>query len=357
MTVIPLSGGSSAILSACPISDLSLRSKPMTFISVVTGCAGFIGSHLCERLLAENHQVIGVDCFTDYYDPGIKWRNLQGILTHPNFTLVESDISKLDCTQLLGNADYLFHQAAQAGVRSSWGQSFHQYTRCNIDATQNLLEAARKTNSLRRFVFASTSSVYGDAETFPTSETVAPRPVSPYGITKLAAERLGQIYHANFAVPFVALRYFSVYGPRQRPDMGFHKFIRAILVGKNIDIYGDGLQTRDFTYVSDIVEANLRAAMVTSRVEGEVINIGGGERAVLNNVLELLGELSGCSIQRNILPSQAGDARHTAADITKAQRLLDYSPRVTLAQGLAQQMVSLQVASPVLVLPSLSKVS
>jgi nucleoside-diphosphate-sugar epimerase len=314
----------------------------MTLLSVVTGCAGFIGSHLCERLLASNHQVIGVDCFTDYYDTKIKWHNLDYCLAHPNFELLQANLNDLDCVQLLHRTDYVFHQAAQAGVRASWGQSFHQYTRCNIDATQNLLEAARKAPSLRRFVYASTSSVYGNAERYPTSEMIAPHPVSPYGITKLAAERLGQLYQANYGVPFVALRYFSVYGPRQRPDMGFHKFIQAILAGKKIDVYGDGCQTRDFTYVSDIVEANLKAATTSNNVEGEVINIGGGERAVLNDVLALLGELSGCSVRRNVLPQQAGDARHTAADITKAQRLLDYSPRIHLAQGLAQQIVSLR---------------
>jgi nucleoside-diphosphate-sugar epimerase len=329
----------------------------MTFISVVTGCAGFIGSHLCERLLAENHRVIGVDCFTDYYDTQIKWHNLERSLAHPNFELIQADLNKLDCAKLLHTADYLFHQAAQAGVRSSWGQSFHQYTRCNIDATQNLLEAARHAPSLRRFVFASTSSVYGDAETFPTSEALAPRPVSPYGITKLAAERLGQLYQANFGVPFVALRYFSVYGPRQRPDMGFHKFINAILAGKKIDVYGDGCQTRDFTYVSDIVEANLKAATTPKSVEGEVINIGGGERAVLNDVLALLGELSGCSVRRNVLQQQAGDARHTAADITKAQGLLDYYPCVNLAQGLTQQIASLRSGLPVPALAVFSQAS
>ncbi|AGY56728.1 NAD-dependent epimerase/dehydratase family protein [Gloeobacter kilaueensis] len=325
----------------------------MTYQSVVTGAAGFIGSHLCERLLAEGHQVTGIDSFTDYYDPALKWRNLTTALAHPNFRLIQADLLDLDCAELLRDVDYLFHQAAQAGVRASWGANFHHYSHNNIDATQVLLEAARTSRQLRRFVFASTSSIYGDAETFPTAETVAPRPVSPYGITKLAAERLGQLYWENFGVPFVALRYFSVYGPRQRPDMGFHKFIRSILAGREIEVYGDGQQTRDFTYVLDIVEANLLAALATGPVGGEVINVGGGNRVVLSEVLDLLGSLTGLPVYRRQQNCQAGDARHTAADITKAQKLLGFAPRYDLALGLAHQIASLKPAGELVRVASL----
>jgi len=314
----------------------------MTLTSVVTGCAGFVGSHLTERLLAEGHRVIGVDCFTDYYSREVKLSNLAAALQHPNFRLIEADILALDWTALLPGVTFLFHQAAQAGVRASWGLSFGHYTRHNIDATQVLLEAARSTPGLRRFVFASTSSVYGDAETYPTPETLAPRPVSPYGITKLAAERLGQLYWRNFGVPFVALRYFTVYGPRQRPDMGFHKFIRAALDRRPLEIYGDGLQTRDFTYVEDIVEANLLAARCPGPIEGEVFNIGGGSRVALNVVLELIAHLSGESLHLAMQPRQPGDARHTAADIQKANHVLGYHPRRTLRTGLQHQIAWMQ---------------
>jgi len=304
--------------------------------SLVTGCAGFIGSHLSEKLLAEGHQVIGLDCFTSYYDRAIKERNLSIARSHPQFKFIDGNILEQDWPVLLEGVDYLFHQAAQAGVRSSWDQ-FPDYTTHNINATQVLLEAARFA-SLRRFIFASTSSIYGDAETYPTAETLAPRPVSPYGVTKLAAERLGQIYYQNFGVPFVALRYFTVYGPRQRPDMGFHKFIQAAFAGRPLQVYGDGLQTRDFTYIAEVVEANLRAALTDNPVNGEVINIGGGSRVVLKDVLKLIGDLTGYPVQQVHISPQAGDARHTAADITKARNLLDYNPQFSLVTGLKQQV-------------------
>lgn len=320
----------------------------MTPTSLVTGCAGFIGSHLSERLLSKGHRVLGLDCFTHYYDRATKERNLSVVRSHPRFSFIEGNILELDWSLLLDGVDYLFHQAAQAGVRSSWGNFFPDYTAHNLNATQVLLEAARSA-SLRRFVFASTSSIYGDAETYPTTETLAPRPVSPYGVTKLAAERLGQLYYQNFGVPFVALRYFTVYGPRQRPDMGFHKFIRAALAASPVQVYGDGLQTRDFTYVAEVVEANLQAALTHNSVDGEVINIGGGSRVVLKDVLDLIGELTGYPLQRIHIPSQAGDARHTAADITKARRLLGYDPQVSLAEGLKQQVTWLRESTATLV--------
>jgi len=305
---------------------------------VVTGCAGFIGSHLTEYLLAQGYYVVGVDCFTDYYNPALKRANLWMALKHPAFRLLEGDICNLDWFTLLEGVDFIFHLAAQAGVRASWGTSFKHYTNNNIEATQILLEAARSAPWLRRFVFASTSSIYGEAEAFPTAETVSPKPVSPYGITKLAAERLGQLYYGNYGVPFVALRYFSVYGPRQRPDMGFNKFVKAILAGKKIEVFGDGFQSRDFTYVTDIVTANLQAALTPNPVEGEVINIGGGSRVVLRDALDLMGSLMGTPVYRQYLPRQAGDALHTSADITKAQKLLGYQPQYDLEQGLKAEI-------------------
>jgi nucleoside-diphosphate-sugar epimerase len=310
----------------------------MRLTCLVTGCAGFIGSHLTEYLLSKGYDVIGVDCFTDYYNPSLKRQNLLTALKYPSFRLIEEDICHLNWSTLLEGVDYLFHLAAQAGVRASWGTSFKHYTYNNIEATQILLEAARSAPWLRRFIFASTSSIYGEAEAFPTAETLSPKPVSPYGITKLAAERLGQLYYSTYGVPFVALRYFSVYGPRQRPDMGFNKFAKAILAGKKIEVYGDGFQSRDFTYVADIVTANLQAALTPQPIEGEVINIGGGSRVVLQDALDLMGSLMGAPVYRQYLPRQAGDALHTSADITKAKRLLNYQPQYDLDQGLKAEI-------------------
>ncbi|TAE48569.1 MAG: NAD-dependent epimerase/dehydratase family protein, partial [Oscillatoriales cyanobacterium] len=227
--------------------------------NIVTGAAGFIGSNLVETLLNQGEQVIGVDEVNDYYNPELKRKNLAHFEKHPNFKLIEGNILSLDWKPLLANAEVIYHQAAQAGVRASWGYGFRSYTERNINATQVLLEAAKDAPQLKKFVLASSSSVYGNAETFPTSETACPQPVSPYGITKLAAERLASLYHHNFGVPATILRYFTVYGPRQRPDMAFHIFFKSILRGEAISIYGDGQQTRDFTFISDCVAANLAA--------------------------------------------------------------------------------------------------
>jgi UDP-glucose 4-epimerase len=232
--------------------------------------------------------------------------------------------------------DVIYHQAAQAGVRASWGQGFRSYTERNINATQVLLEAAKDSKYLKRLVFASTSSVYGDAETLPTHEEICPQPVSPYGITKLAAERLCGLYYKNFGVPYVALRYFTVYGPRQRPDMAFHKFFKSVIEDQPIPVYGDGQQTRDFTFISDAVAANLAAATVPEAI-GEIFNIGGGSRVVLTEVLDTMEEIVGKPIKRNHIEKAMGDARHTAADVSKAQRILGYQPQVSLKEGLFQE--------------------
>ncbi len=304
--------------------------------NIVTGAAGFIGSHLAETLLKKGEEVIGIDEFNDYYDPFFKNKNVSFLQSYDNFKLIEADIQFLDWNSLLQDVDVVYHQAAQAGVRASWGQGFRFYTERNISATQALLEAAKDAKNLKRLVYASTSSVYGDAETLPTSELVCPKPVSPYGITKLAAERLCGLYHKNFGVPFVALRYFTVYGPRQRPDMAFHKFFKAVIDDEAIPVYGDGLQTRDFTFVSDAVAANLAAATVDDAV-GEIFNIGGGSRVVLKEVLETMEEIVGKPIKRNHIEKAMGDARHTAADVSKAKKILGYQPQVSLREGLTRE--------------------
>ena len=308
---------------------------------IVTGIGGFIGSHLAESLLKKGYSVIGIDQFNDYYNPSFKRKNAEHLLQYPAFKLIEADIQALNWHELLKDVEIVYHQAAQAGVRASWGDGFRNYTERNINATQIMLEAAKETPSLKRFVFASTSSVYGNAETMPTPETICPQPVSPYGITKLAAERMCWLYLQNFGVPVTALRYFTVYGPRQRPDMAFHKFFKAAIVNEPISIYGDGQQTRDFTFVSDIIAANLLAGEVPEAI-GEVFNIGGGCRVVLADVLTTMEKIMGKPLQKNYIDRARGDARHTSADISKAKKILGYKPEVSLAEGLAQEWLWIQ---------------
>ncbi|MBK1989126.1 NAD-dependent epimerase/dehydratase family protein [Sphaerospermopsis aphanizomenoides BCCUSP55] len=303
---------------------------------IVTGAAGFIGSHLVNILLEQGEEVIGIDEFNDYYDPVLKRKNIATCQQSPNFTLIEGDIQFLDWSKIFPDVEVVYHQAAQAGVRNSWGKGFRAYTERNINATQVLLEAAKDAKNLQRLVFASTSSIYGDAETLPTNEEIAPKPVSPYGITKLAAERLCGLYYKNFGVPFVSLRYFTVYGPRQRSDMAFHKFFKAVLEDEAIPVYGDGQQTRDFTFVSDVIAANLAAATVPEAV-GEIFNIGGGSRVVLAQVLDTMEEIVGKPIKRNHIEKAMGDARHTAADVSKARNILGYQPQVSLREGLQKE--------------------
>lgn len=304
---------------------------------LVTGAAGFIGSHLCERLLDEGHEVIGLDAFVDFYPRSQKEANLGGLLSRQGFRLVEADLLRVNLAGLLDGIDVVFHQAAQPGVRGSWGKRFDEYLMNNVLATQRLLEAAKDQRAgLKRFVYASSSSVYGAVPTLPLAENAVPRPFSPYGVTKLAGEQLCLLYHQNYGVPVVALRYFTVYGPRQRPDMAFQRFIPAILSGEEVTIYGDGEQTRDFTYVSDGVEANLLA--LKPEAEGHTFNIGGGARISLNNVLSLLERLIGRQIRRCNVPAQRGDVRDTFADTTLARSILGFTPRVSLEEGLARQI-------------------
>lgn len=303
---------------------------------IVTGVAGFIGSHLAEALLQQGAAVIGIDQFNDYYDCQLKHQNVINLQQYSEFKLIQASIQDLDWINLLSTADVVYHQAAQAGVRSSWGKDFHYYTERNINATQNILEGAKQVKSLSRIVYASSSSIYGDAITMPTPETLCPRPVSPYGITKLAGERLCWLYHQNFGVPVTALRYFTVYGPRQRPDMAFHKFFQAAINNQAISIYGDGQQTRDYTYVSDAVAANLAAGAIPEAV-GEVFNIGGGSRVSLIELLTMMERVIGKPLKKQYVSKAAGDARHTSADVTKANQILNYVPQVSLFEGLSKQ--------------------
>lgn len=303
---------------------------------IVTGVGGFIGSSLTEALLERGKKVIGIDQFNDYYDPTLKRQNISQFKEHPDFQLIENDIQSLNWSELLTDVDIIYHQAAQAGVRASWGEGFRAYTERNINATQIILEAAKDAPNLKRLVYASSSSIYGNAESFPTPESICPQPVSPYGITKLVGEQLCNLYHQNFAVPCVSLRYFTVYGPRQRPDMAFHKFFKWILQDEPISIYGDGQQTRDFTFISDAIAANLAAGTVPEAV-GEVFNIGGGSRVVLAEVINMMEEIVGRPIKKNFVGKARGDARHTSADVSKAEKILGYKPEVSLKEGLRRE--------------------
>lgn len=312
---------------------------------LVTGVAGFVGSHLTERLLADGHEVWGIDAFTDYYPRYIKERNLRSLRSWDSFTFIEGNLLTLSLSSVLEGMDWVFHQAAQAGVRASWGKQFSQYTEFNVLATQRLLEAALKFKSIQRFVYASSSSIYGDTSVFPIVESVVPYPVSPYGVTKLAAEHLCSLYHTNFGLPTVSLRYFTVYGPRQRPDMAFHRFCKAIIEHQPLHIYGDGQQTRDFTYISDVVEANIRAAEGNAAV-GKVFNIAGGSRVTIQHVIQTLQQICGNSIDVAFASEQHGDVRHTFADTTFAERVLGYRPLVPLHEGLAHEFADIQSLYP-----------
>jgi predicted glycosyltransferase/nucleoside-diphosphate-sugar epimerase len=301
---------------------------------LITGAAGFIGSHVAERLVELGHDVIGVDSFISYYDPASKRRNIAALSERPNFRMVELDLSEANLAPLVDGADWVFHLAGQPGVRGSWGNRFAEYLQHNVQVTQRLLEALRVRPPLR-LIYASSSSVYGDAPV-PMREDMRPLPVSPYGVTKLAGEHLARVYWQSYGVPAVSLRFFTAYGPRQRPDMAFHRFVRAIADGKPVQLYGDGHQTRDFTYVADVVEACLRAA--TCDCAGEVINVGGGASVTVSEVLERLGGLIGQPVHVEYMARPHGDAPHTSASTDRAVSLLDWRPAVPLAEGLRRQV-------------------
>jgi len=304
--------------------------------ALVTGAAGFIGSTLSETLLEQGHEVRGVDCLTPYYDPAAKRANLAGLVGRPGFELVEADLRVIDPLPLLGDVEVLFHQSAQPGVRHSWADGFALYDEQNILVTQRLLEAAKAVD-LQRVVFASSSSVYGNAARYPCLEDDVPLPHSPYGVTKLAAEHLCGLYAANWGLSTIALRYFTVYGPRQRPDMAMHRLIEAGLSGQAFPLYGTGDQVRDFTFVGDVVEANLAAADADV-APGTVVNVAGGGSIRLADLIALAGDLLGEEIRTDRLPGQPGDVDRTGGSVERAHELLGWKPQTDLRTGLEAQV-------------------
>jgi nucleoside-diphosphate-sugar epimerase len=299
--------------------------------ALVTGAAGFIGSHLTGALLDRGAEVTGIDCFTDYYARELKEANLDATRSRPGFAFVEARLQDADLGALLDGVTHVFHLAAQAGVRKSWGTDFRIYTDNNVDASQQLLEAC-VGRPLHRFVYASSSSLYGDRVSIPMREDALPQPLSPYGVTKLAAEQLCYLYYVNHGVPTTSVRYFTVYGPRQRPDMAFNRFIRAALSQVPITLYGDGEQTRDFTFVTDAVAATVAAG--ERGVPGRAYNVGGGSRVSVNHVLDIIGRLAGRPLDVRREPAQKGDMRDTYADTTLARADLGFAPAVSLEEGI-----------------------
>lgn len=312
---------------------------------LVTGVAGFIGSHLAERLLAEGHEVCGVDSFADDYSRALKEHNLDGPRSWKRFTLRELDLLEGDLHAIADGIDWVFHLAARAGIRASWGKDFGDYLNSNVLATQRLLEALKHQSGVQRFVFASSSSIYGDAGLAPVRENTLPQPYSPYGLTKLAAEYLCMLYSRNFGIPVVSLRYFSVYGPRQRPDMALHRFCQAFIEHQPLSIFGNGKQGRNFTFVDDVVEATLRAATSDTAI-GEALNIACDERTTLREAIETLREISNVCPACIYEPAHYGDVQNLVADTARAQKVLGYTPQTSLRTGLARQFAEIVARSP-----------
>ena len=302
--------------------------------SIITGVAGFIGSHLAEKLLELGHEVVGVDKFLDNYARDFKDSNLSQFANHPSFKFINDDLVNIDLRQLLIQTDYIFHLAAQPGVRSSWGDEFSHYSHNNILATQVLLEACKQVK-VRKFVYASSSSVYGDTDDLPMRESGGTRPVSPYGVSKLAAEHLCYLYWKAVGMPTVSLRFFTVYGPRQRPDMFFHILMRRLLLGDEIPLYDDGEQSRDFTYCKDIVDGLTAAAFYPG--SGEVFNLGGGGEITLLKAIEMVEKISGRKGKLKRFDRQKGDVRRTRASLDLANKKLGYKPSILLEEGLTRQ--------------------
>ena len=301
---------------------------------LVTGVAGFVGSHLAEKLLSEKYDVVGIDKFLDNYPRPFKQKNLAPFLKKPAFKFLEADLLQINLRELLKDISYVFHLAAQPGVRSSWGDEFNQYSQNNIMATQLLLEAS-KDSRVQKMVYASSSSVYGDTDDLPMREEGNTRPVSPYGVSKLAAEHLCYLYWKAYRVPTVSLRFFTVYGPRQRPDMFFHIFMDHLRKDEEVPLYDDGEQTRDFTYCGDIVDGLLAAAVYPGT--GEVFNLGGGTESSVLNAIHIVEKLSGRKAKLKTFERQKGDVRHTRARLDSATEKLGYRPKVDLEEGLAQE--------------------
>jgi UDP-glucuronate 4-epimerase len=302
---------------------------------LVTGAAGFIGSHLCEKLLQQKDvHITGIDNFTGPTSIPLKQANLVNLLHHPRFTFINESLLTVNLEKLLANVDVIYHLAAIPGVRSSWEDNFQTYAVNNIVATQKLLEAC-KNKPIQKLVFASTSSVYGE-KSGKVNEQESLLPLSPYGVSKLTGEHLCRIYATYSSIPIVILRYFTVYGPRQRPDMAFHRFMKQILHGEPITIFGDGTQTRDFTFIDDCVKGT-EAVLFHDHTIGETINIGGKERASILETIQLLEEISGKKAKLLFSRQVSGEPKHTHADISKAMRLLNYNPSTPLKEGLYQQ--------------------
>jgi len=307
---------------------------------LVTGAAGFIGSHLCERLLEiEEHEVIGVDLFIGPTPYPQKQQSLTNLMSHPRFTFLQKDLFITDLKSLLTNVDIVVHLAGIPGVRSSWGEDFEPYVTNNIHVTQRFLEVL-KSSSVKRFVYASTSSIYGQ-KNGKVPEHALPEPLSPYGVTKLAGEHLCRLYEKSFGIPIVVLRFFTVYGPRQRPDMAFHTFIKQLLTHQPLTVFGDGNQSRDFTYVEDCVNG-IVAAMFRPEAIGETFNLGGLERASVNEIIHLLEQLTGEKATISYQPKINGEPKHTYADISHAQKLLNYQPTTSLKEGLMKEIHYIQ---------------
>ena len=300
--------------------------------ALVTGVAGFIGSFLAERLLKDNFKVIGIDSFTNFYSKKIKLKNIEICKKNKNFSLIQKEIQKIDLIPIFKKVDYLFHMAAQPGVRTSWGKGFENYSINNILVTQKLLEQAKISKSLKKIVIASSSSVYGNQSCKMNESETKTNPVSPYGVSKLAAEHLVSAYVENFNLPVIMLRYFTVYGPRQRPDMAFMRFVMKSILKKPITIYGNGTQKRNFTYIDDVIDATISSANIDNT--GEIINIGGGEVISISKVISILKNI--CNYEPKILykPFSNGDVLRTEADINKAKRLLNFKPKTSLKNGL-----------------------
>ena len=304
--------------------------------TVITGVGGFIGSSLADALLKKGHQVTGIDSFTNYYDPLVKRENLLSAQASNQFELVEADLASSEIEELLSQDDTVFHLAGQPGVRASWGEGFLDYVSWNVTGTQRLLEACSK-KSVRRVVYSSSSSVYGSATNYPTKESDLPKPFSPYGVTKLAAEHLATLYGTNFNLPTVSLRYFTVYGPRQRPDMAHHRLIECALNGTSFQLNGDGTQVRDFTFVDDAVNANILASEADIQ-PGSIFNIGGGSMASLQHVIKTIESLTESKILIDKVPRPPGDPDKTGADISRAYEHLQWVPNIQLEAGISKQI-------------------
>jgi len=312
--------------------------------ALVTGAAGFIGSSIVDQLLKDGHEVVGIDCYTPYYERTIKEKNLIKAKDFSNFSFYEINLAADQFDAQLEGVTDVFHQAGQPGVRASWGSEFARYLECNVWATQQLLEAARRTKSLKSFVAASSSSIYGSARSYPTSEKELPTPISPYGVTKLASEHLCSLYRSEFGVPAVSLRYFTVYGPRQRPDMAIHKIIYDALSGGKFRINGDGEQSRDFTYIDDVVNANMMvSASVRKNLQTSfVYNVGGNNPVSLNQIVQKIETLTGCKLNTEYAQTENGDPANTGADINLIRQEINWEPRVSLNDGLLSQVLSLE---------------